>query len=351
MPTDLSLGKLRRATDPANVDVNNTANSKLAEDAAGTTSDNSDVAMSAFAIDAVAMSASNSGLKGFKFVDESTTTHGYEVVFTNEGARFDRIKKHPQNFAWAKQGSITITGGQNSGSGLTAGAISNVDTANTVGDGVRGTFHEAHTGDFLVSVTASFREDGQSDGYNSAIGTAGRYNMQVSKSVSVEDVYNGTAIACFTPDTPIFMWDGTEKNIEDILIGDKVKSLELEGMTSLEWVSEDMKANIKEAEVENMFFDFADEYLLVNDRIKVTSEHPMLVNREGVFQWKPAGELQEKDLLVDSNLSFEEITSIEQKEEEIEIVNIDVSGTNIYFAGKSVVHNKGSNAFIHGTPT
>ncbi len=122
-------------------------------------------------------------------------------------------------------------------------------------------------------------------------------------------------------------------------------------MTSLEWVSEDMKANIKEAEVENMFFDFADEYLLVNDRIKVTSEHPMLVNRQGVFQWKPAGELQEKDLLVDSNLSFEEITSIEQKEEEIEIVNIDVSGTNIYFAGKSVVHNKGSNAHIHGTPT
>ena len=92
MPTDLSLGKLRRATDPANVDVNNTANSKLAEDAAGTTSDNSDVSMSAFAIDSVAMSASNSGLKGFKFVDESTTTHGYEVVFTNEGARFDRIK-------------------------------------------------------------------------------------------------------------------------------------------------------------------------------------------------------------------------------------------------------------------
>ena len=175
--------------------------------------------------------------------------------------------------------------------------------------------------------------------------------VQVSKSVSVEDVYNGVAIACFTPDTPIFMWDGTEKNIEDILIGDRVKSLELEGMTSLEWVSEDMKANIKEAEVENMFFDFADEYLLVNDRIKVTSEHPMLVNRQGVFQWKPAGELQEKDLLVDSNPSFEEITSIEQKVEEIEIVNIDVSGTNIYFAGKSVVHNKGSNAHIHGTPT
>lgn len=38
--TDLSLGKLRRATDPANVSSNTTANSKLRADAAGTDSGN-----------------------------------------------------------------------------------------------------------------------------------------------------------------------------------------------------------------------------------------------------------------------------------------------------------------------
>ena len=38
--TNLSLGKLRRATDPANVSSDSTANSKLRADAAGVSSGN-----------------------------------------------------------------------------------------------------------------------------------------------------------------------------------------------------------------------------------------------------------------------------------------------------------------------
>ena len=50
---NLSLGKLRRATDPANVSADNTANSKLASDAAGSTTDNQNYKMSDFSISSV----------------------------------------------------------------------------------------------------------------------------------------------------------------------------------------------------------------------------------------------------------------------------------------------------------
>ena len=80
MPTDLSLGKLRRATDPANVDVNNTANSKLAEDAAGTTSDNSDVSMSAFAIDSSSNFGPEQVIVSFELVTSNTVHFGGKIL-------------------------------------------------------------------------------------------------------------------------------------------------------------------------------------------------------------------------------------------------------------------------------
>ncbi len=79
--TDLSLGKLRRATDPANVSSNTTANSKLRADAAGTDSGNN-FKISEFAIDEV-----SSSLSGSRFMDEGTS-ETYKLEFKSVGSRF-----------------------------------------------------------------------------------------------------------------------------------------------------------------------------------------------------------------------------------------------------------------------
>ena len=80
--TDLSLGKLRRATDPANISSDSTANSKLASDAAGATSDNANYKISEFAIDEV-----SSSLSGSRFMDEGTSEI-YKIEFKSAGSRF-----------------------------------------------------------------------------------------------------------------------------------------------------------------------------------------------------------------------------------------------------------------------
>ena len=78
--TDLSLGKLRRATDPANVSSNTTADSTLRGNAAGADSGNN-FKISEFAIDEV-----SSSLSGSRFMDEGTA-ETYKLEFKSVGER------------------------------------------------------------------------------------------------------------------------------------------------------------------------------------------------------------------------------------------------------------------------
>ena len=48
--------------------------------------------------------------------------------------------------------------------------------------------------------------------------------------------------------------------------------------------------------------------------------------------------------MYDKDMKEDSIDTIEEIEEEIEIVNIDVDGNNTYFAEGILVHNKGSEA-------
>ncbi len=105
--TDLSLGKLRRATDPANVSSNTTANSKLRADAAGTDSGNN-FKISEFAIDEV-----SSSLSGSRFMDEGTS-ETYKLEFKSVGSRFlSRIARHKENFFWEAASGLSVSSANN----------------------------------------------------------------------------------------------------------------------------------------------------------------------------------------------------------------------------------------------
>ncbi len=355
--TDLSLGKLRRATDPANVSSNTTANSKLRADAAGTDSGNN-FKISEFAIDEV-----SSSLSGSRFMDEGTS-ETYKLEFKSVGSRFlSRIARHKENFFWEAASGLSVSSANNYTGSITAAAISNTIT---VVAGGQDSMSAAHAGDTRISMSGAYVDDNVAGGFNAS---ATNYNKKILHLTQVEDTYNGTAITCFTPDTKLTLVDGTQKEIQDLAIGDELLSMRMPNAQTEEEhpvIASDVaysdycivelgESELVSAKIINMFFDFADTYFLINGEIKVTGEHPFFVkvpegfylptkgqSSEEFWAWEYVRNLEVGQIMYDKNMKEVPIDTIEEIEEEIEIVNIDVDTNNTYFAEGILVHNKGS---------
>ena len=355
--TDLSLGKLRRATDPANVSSDTTANSKLRADAAGVSSGNN-FKISEFAIDEV-----SSSLSGSRFMDEGTS-ETYKLEFKSVGSRFlSRIARHKENFFWEAASGLSVSSANNYTGSVTAAAISNTIT---VVAGGQDSMSAAHAGDTRISMSGAYVDDNVAGGFNAS---ATNYNKKILHLTQVEDTYNGTAITCFTPDTKLTLVDGTQKEIQDLAIGDELLSMRMPNAQTEEEhpvIASDVaysdycivelgESELVSAKIINMFFDFADTYFLINGEIKVTGEHPFFVkvpegfylptkgqSSEEFWAWEYVRNLEVGQIMYDKNMKEVPIDTIEEIEEEIEIVNIDVDTNNTYFAEGILVHNKGS---------
>ena len=210
----------------------------------------------------------------------------------------------------------------------------------------------ANMGDTNVTITGKYHDDGQSDGFNDH---ATRYNTAISKVVEIQDTYAGQAIACFLPGTMISMADGTEKDIEDINVGDEVLSVVIpdlpdEDLGYNEWktfTSTDEMTNLEvsSATVEHIFYDYMDGYYNINNGlIKVTAEHDFWTFSDGKWRWYNPKQLSVGDKLLDYEGNLISILSIENIIGEVEVVNFDVEPLDIYFAGGVLVHNKGTNS-------
>ena len=210
----------------------------------------------------------------------------------------------------------------------------------------------ANIGDTNVTITGKYSDDGQSDGFNDH---ATRYNTAISKVVEIQDTYAGQAVSCFLPGTMIRMSDGSEKDIEDINVGDKVLSVVIpdlpdEDLGYNEWktfTSTDEMTNLEvsSATVEHIFYDYMDGYYNINDGlIKVTAEHDFWTYTDEKWKWYNPRQLDVGDKLLDYEGNLIEITSLENIEEEVEVINFDVEPLDIYFAGGLLVHNKGVNS-------
>ena len=88
-----------------------------------------------------------------------------------------------------------------------------------------------------------------------------------------------------------------------------------------------------------------DGYWNINDGlIKVTEEHDFWVLTEERWRWRKPTQLQIGEKLLDYEGNLIEITSLENIEGEVEVINFDVEPLDIYFAGGILVHNKGSSS-------
>ena len=355
--TDLSLGKLRRATDPANVSSNTTANSKLRADAAGVSSGNN-FKISEFAVDEV-----SSSLSGSRFMDEGTA-ETYKIEFKSAGSRFlARIARHKENFFWEAATGLSVSSANNYTGSITAAAISNTTT---VVAGGQDSMSAAHAGDKRVSMSGAYVDDNVATGFNAS---ATNYNKKILHLTQVEDTYNSVAITCFTPDTKLTLADGTQKEIQELAIGDELLSLRMPNAQTEDehpviasevsyaeyCITELGESEIVTSKIINMFFDFSDTYYVINGNIKVTGEHPFFVkipdgyylptegqSSEEFWCWEYVRNLGVGQIMYDKDMKEVPIDTIEEIEKEIEIVNIDVDGNNTYFAEGILVHNKGS---------
>ena len=354
--TDLSLGKLGRATDPANIS-SDTTKTGLRVSASGATEGNN-FKISEFAIDEV-----SSSLSGSRFMDEGTS-ETYKIEFKSVGSRFlARIARHKENFFWEAASGLSVSSANNYTGSITAAAISNITTAVAGG---QDSMSAAHAGDTRITMSGAYVDDNVATGFNAS---ATNYNKKILHLTQVEDTYNGTAITCFTPDTKLTLADGTQREIQDLSIGDELLSMRMPNAQTEEEhpvIASDVayadycivelgESELVSAKIINMFFDFAETYFLINGEIKVTGEHPFFVkvpegfylptkgqSSEEFWAWEYVRNLEVGQVMYDKDMNEVPIDSIEEIEEEIEIVNIDVDTNNTYFAEGILVHNKGS---------
>jgi len=134
-------------------------------------------------------------------------------------------------------------------------------------------------------------------------------------------------ISCFLAGTQVTMADGTHKNIEDVLVGEIVKAYDIE------------TGALVDASVTEVFHHSAEEmgeyYLIINERLKVTPNHPMYFNGE----WEAAAFIEPSAILSTVN-GDELVYSIEEVYEQVSTYDIEVAGYPHFIADDIVVPSK-----------
>ena len=148
---------------------------------------------------------------------------------------------------------------------------------------------------------------------------------------------NGTG-TCFLKGTMITMANKTTKPIEEIQVGDLVMSYD-----------ENTNTIVNNKVVERMFhlpephhISYG-KYLIINNKIRVTTNHGMYVDTNGRIQddgmWVIAKKIIIGDYLLDNNLQKVRVNSIETVNEIVNTFNFEVENTHTYIAENVVVHN------------
>ena len=208
----------------------------------------------------------------------------------------------------------------------------------------------------------------------SAVSEEGIGGMYQSHPIRLDEFYGSNysqygGLGCLGIGTPITMADGTTKNIEDVNVGDWVRAATVPGMpldfdeedtwsvwtgtphgnpptsvwaTAYYDIQEVNRVTPASASVHDIYFDYYDNYYLVNGSLKVTYEHPFFVLRDGSYHFKTTVSLELGDKLFKTDNEFEEVSSIEFVNEPLETVNFDVESLDVYFGGGYLMHN------VHG---
>jgi hypothetical protein len=207
-----------------------------------------------------------------------------------------------------------------------------------------------------------------------SVSDGGSGGVYQSHPIRLDEFYGSNysqygGLGCLGIGTPVTMADGSTKNIEDLNVGDWVRSATIQGMpldfdeenTWSTWqgtphgnppgsvwatayydIQEINRVTPASSSVQNIYFDYYDNYYLINGSLKATYEHPFFILRDGSYYFKTTASLVVGDKLFKDNNEFEQISSIDFVNDTLETVNFNVEQLDVYFGGGYLMHN------VHG---
>ena len=330
--TNLSLGNLYRAVSgsarPGAVSLGG-----LAGASAG-----SNANMMGFATDAITVTPPT-----FTYIVESTTENA-QFSFASTGSLFySKVQQQLANFTCSFNNANFSTGSNTFGTGPTIVPITPASIAQS-------TYSEAS-----AVLTMKYQ-----DGYNI---NATNYGSVTTKTLYAVDVYNtiNQPDFCLLFGTKITKADGTEINVEDLVVGDTIRAWVPDGLPDenqspesdqVDWrfyMKESVSGSAQNVVVADLVFNFASGYYDINDGfIKATGTHPVYVWDSEIekYRFKNIEDVLPGDLIV----TYDEIGGISEVEvydkeiinSDVEIVTINVEEFDVYLANKTISHNKGT---------
>ena len=177
----------------------------------------------------------------------------------------------------------------------------------------------------------------------------------VSSSANT-DWYQWTQKPYAGPSTPqgasIRMYDGSTKNIENVQIGDVVKSYQpggsgSEGMPDsdinyLSWSSTDVSDSFASGSVVvDINSQEVDLYYLINGTYKIPQLAAVYLDRGGLnyYQFRKGYEINPDDKLFDKDGNWITVTSVEEKYLTETFYSLNVEDIDTYFSSDILVHN------------
>ena len=330
--TNLSLGNLYRAvsgsTRPGAVSLGGLAGASA----------NSNASLLGFATDAVTVTPPT-----FTYIVESTTENA-QFSFASTGSLFySKVQQQLANFTCSFNNVNFSTGSNTFGTGPTIIPITPASIAQS-------TYSEA----------SAVLTMGYADGYNLA---ATNYGAKTTKTLYAVDVYNtiNQPDFCLLFGTKITKADGTEINVEDLVVGDQIRAWVPDELPDenqspesdqVDWrfyMKESVSGSAQNVVVADLVFNFASGYYDINNGfIKATGTHPVYVWDSEIekYKFKNIEDVLPGDLIVTydeiGGISEVEIYDIEIVNSDVEIVTINVEEADVYLANKTISHNKGT---------
>ena len=157
---------------------------------------------------------------------------------------------------------------------------------------------------------------------------------------------SGGGGGCLVYGTKVLMYDGSLKNVEDLIIGDIVKSIAIDGLNPnielnwKDWLTNDFQYEDGLSIVMSIDDNTFDEYYVFNNKLKATYEHPIFIKRGDTYRFECAENITIGDYMFTSNNEFELISSIDIIDEVIQTININIEENDVYFADGVLVHNR-----------
>jgi hypothetical protein len=234
-------------------------------------------------------------------------------------------------------------------------------------DGGNGTIQFADNGASLGTITSS-GYSGDAAGLSGLTATASELNIldessasssalstpQTADGVLTYDASANTiswktlASVCFLKGTKITLPDKSQKNIEDLCVGEMILTYQIKGLSNLkkdqkheimDWSQDSMEGIFRQNKVKNIWVNPTDRYLVINDKLRVTNLHIIHVKRDDEYKFLPAEKAQLGDKLFTDQGEYESITDIKEVREKTEVYNIEVKKNKTYFAENYLVHH------------